>query len=119
LGGRREWGATERAAQVEAKLEARKQEVSYLPQRRRHRGGRTPIIGTVAGTGRWSPPLSLFLSVLSFSRVYIGMNGASFEKETDRIASLLGQTQHDSRLSCPEEGSRRSSVVQPSASEDF
>jgi hypothetical protein len=118
LGGRREWGAAERAAQVEAKLGARKQEVSYLPQRRRHRGGRTPITGTVAGTGG-GHLLSLFLSVLSFSRVYIGMNGASFEKETDRIASLLGQTQHDSRLSCPEEGSRRSSVVQPSASKDF
>jgi hypothetical protein len=66
LGGRREWGATERAAQVEAKLEARKQEVSYLPQRRRHRGGRTPIIDTVAGTGWWSPPLSLSLSFRSF-----------------------------------------------------
>jgi hypothetical protein len=93
LGGVREWGAAERVVWVEAKLRARKQEVSYLPQRRRRRRGRTPVIGTIASTGRRSPPLSLSLSFHSFflsSPYRDGRPGASFEKEMDRIALLLG-----------------------------
>jgi hypothetical protein len=65
-----EWGAIERVTRIEAKLGMRKQEVGYLPQRRRHRQGMTPIDSD--RQHHWSAvtsTLSLSLSILSLESV--------------------------------------------------